>query len=156
MILRTIVMGLGGLLAGCASVTAPEAGSGTSEQAPERVVEEPAPAESPWSASVETERGTYRIAWRPLGSEVPKNEYFELEVEVTKQGELFRDGRLVVDAQMPDHGHGMNVSPRAFMKKDGRWRVKGMVLHMGGRWVLELGVLTVGAAEKAYFEIQLP
>jgi len=105
---------------------------------------------------VETEEGTYRISWRPTGLGVPKNEYFELEVEVTRAGERFLDGRLVVDAGMPEHGHGMNVSPRAFQTEDGRWRVKGMLFHMGGRWVLQIGVLTVGAPEKAYFEIQLP
>jgi len=111
---------------------------------------------SPWSRPVETDRGTYRVSWRPPGPDVPKNEYFELEVEVTKEGERFRGGQLIVDAKMPEHGHGMNVSPRALQRADGRWHVKGMLFHMGGRWVLELGVLTSGVPEKAYFEIQLP
>ena len=161
MILRTSIIWLCGGLLGCAAPRGPGPGDGTPvrDAAPSSRELRTSPrslAPSPWSRPVETERGTYRISWRPSGPGVPKNEYFELEVEVTKADERFRGGRLIVDAEMPEHGHGMNVSPRALQRANGRWHVKGMLFHMGGRWVLQLGVLTSGAPEKAYFEIQLP
>ena len=43
-----------------------------------------------------------------------------------------------VDAEMPDHRHGMNYQPSLIALGDGRWRVEGMVWHMAGRWLLKV------------------
>lgn len=41
-----------------------------------------------------------------------------------------------VDAVMPAHRHGMNYRPTIVALGDGRWRVDGLMLHMGGDWEL--------------------
>lgn len=43
-----------------------------------------------------------------------------------------------VDAEMPDHRHGMNYQPSLIALGDGRWRVEGMVWHMAGHWLLKV------------------
>lgn len=43
-----------------------------------------------------------------------------------------------VDAEMPDHRHGMNYKPSFTPMGDGRWRVEGMVWHMAGRWAVKV------------------
>ncbi|WP_168708457.1 hypothetical protein [Hydrogenophaga sp. PAMC20947] len=45
---------------------------------------------------------------------------------------------MKVDAEMPDHRHGMNYKPSFTALDDGQWRVEGMVWHMAGRWALKV------------------
>jgi cytochrome c peroxidase len=47
---------------------------------------------------------------------------------------------LAVDAQMPEHRHGMNYRPEVKKLGPGRWRAEGLQLHMPGRWQLEFVV----------------
>jgi hypothetical protein len=43
---------------------------------------------------------------------------------------------LKVDAQMPEHRHGMNYRPEVTRVAPGHWRVEGLMFHMPGRWQL--------------------
>jgi len=39
-----------------------------------------------------------------------------------------------IDAQMPEHRHGMNYEPSLRTLADGRSRADGLLFHMPGRW----------------------
>jgi hypothetical protein len=52
---------------------------------------------------------------------------------------------LKVDAEMPDHRHGMNYRPTFTSLGDGQWRVEGMLWHMAGRWALKVDAGLDGA-----------
>ena len=41
-----------------------------------------------------------------------------------------------IDAQMPEHRHGMNYRPRVFPRGDGLYVAEGLLFHMPGRWQL--------------------
>jgi hypothetical protein len=43
---------------------------------------------------------------------------------------------IILDAQMPAHGHGMNYRPTTERLGPGRFRATGLMLHMPGRWRL--------------------
>ena len=43
---------------------------------------------------------------------------------------------IVLDAQMPAHGHGMNYRPTVTQLAPDRFRVTGLMLHMAGTWRL--------------------
>lgn len=45
---------------------------------------------------------------------------------------------MKVDAEMPEHRHGMNYKPTFTSLGDGVWRVEGLVWHMAGRWALKV------------------
>jgi cytochrome c peroxidase len=49
-------------------------------------------------------------------------------------------GTLTVDAQMPEHRHGMNYRPEVNKLGPGRWRAEGLLFHMPGKWQLEFVV----------------
>ena len=49
----------------------------------------------------------------------------------------------------------MNVQPRAFRRADGAYRVRGMLLHMGGYWVLSIHVVEPGGSHHATFELDV-
>lgn len=42
--------------------------------------------------------------------------------------------RLLVDATMPAHRHGMNYKPEVTDLGEGRYRATGLLFHMPGRW----------------------
>jgi hypothetical protein len=132
-----------------------EAGS---EDALEAQVPEVRGRSAPWEADGfrrgETDGGTL-VAWRPLGGELPRNRHFDLEVWIVRAGEPVRGAELLVRADMPEHGHGMNVEPRAYAQSDGSYRVRGLLLHMGGRWELALHVVEPGRFQRAVFELEL-
>src|SRR5262249_11565935 len=44
--------------------------------------------------------------------------------------------RLRIDAQMPEHRHGMNYRPTVVKGGDGVYVAEGMLFHMPGRWHL--------------------
>jgi hypothetical protein len=52
---------------------------------------------------------------------------------------------LKVDAEMPDHRHGMNYRPSFTALGDGQWRIEGMLWHMAGRWALKVDAGLDGA-----------
>ncbi len=105
-----------------------------------------------------TRDGLYRVSWAPIGGFVPVNEHFELEVSVTKNDAArtpVDSGAVVVDCQMPDHGHGMLREPRSEALGGGKHKVRGLLLHMGGHWTVALSVLVDGVASTADDSIDL-
>lgn len=117
-------------------------------------VEAPARAGLAFGAPREavTRDGLYRVTWMPIGGFVPVNEHFELDVTVARTDEArtpVSNASIVVDCQMPDHGHGMLREPRSEALGDGRYKVRGMLLHMGGHWTVALNVIVDGIAATA-------
>jgi len=41
---------------------------------------------------------------------------------------------LKIDAQMPEHRHGMNYKPTVKAVGPGRWQAEGLLFHMPGKW----------------------
>jgi len=152
---RAWLLGPALVLAGlaCAPVEAPITAqevvgtSGTSAGTPEE----------PWhdDSFRRGETGEALVAWRPVEGALPRNRHFELEVWVLRDGKPVRDAELIVRADMPDHGHGMNVEPRALRREDGSFRVKGMLLHMAGAWVLTIHVNEPGRFHAASFPLEV-
>ena len=62
---------------------------------------------------------------------------------------------LFVRCEMPAHGHGMNVEPKAQEEGSGRYLVDGMLLHMTGEWELGVDVVIDGRAESVSFPLTL-
>ena len=104
---------------------------------------------------VPSRAGKYLLCWRSLTGNVPRNEDFELEVWVLRDGQPARDALLSVSGWMPDHGHGMLRQPRAEVRTDGSFRVEGMLLHMRGHWQLFFEVLEGNLSETAECALDL-
>jgi hypothetical protein len=49
-------------------------------------------------------------------------------------------GGLRMNAQMPEHRHGMNYRPRVTLTAGGQYRAEGFLFHMPGRWQLVFDV----------------
>ena len=90
----------------------------------------------------------YLVA-EPLRIEVgePFSLLFNVCTKNDKPAEL-----VAIDAQMPEHKHGMNYRPTIVSLGEGRYRVDGMVFHMPGRWELAIDVRAGEESERLSHE----
>lgn len=94
----------------------------------------------------------YLVAFRADPLRIEIGEPFSLLVNVCTRTD--KPGELVaVDAQMPDHKHGMNYRPTIVGLGNGRYRVDGMIFHMPGRWELSLDVRDGEESERLSHEV---
>jgi len=96
----------------------------------------------------------YMVAFRPEPMRIEVSEPFSLLFNVCTK----TDGPaelVALDAQMPDHKHGMNYRPTIVSLGEGRYRVDGLVFHMPGRWELAIDVRAGEESERLTHEIIL-
>lgn len=55
---------------------------------------------------------------------------------------------VVVEPDMPDHGHGATKTPKATLRADGAWDVGPLAFAMPGVWRVKVGVTPEGGARK--------
>ena len=83
--------------------------------------------------------GQFMVAFRPEPLQIEVGEPFALLFNVcTKRGEPAE--LVALDAQMPEHRHGMNYRPAIVAAGEGRFRAEGLVFHMPGRWEITMDV----------------
>ncbi len=122
--------------------------------------EEPAAGEiqepvTEWPATRTTEGGGFDVTLKPGEGGIVRNTHFALEVAIVARGEAAGEFGVKVDADMPAHGHGMNTKPEITELEPGRYRVEGMLLHMGGDWVITADVTSGGETVRATFPISV-
>lgn len=141
------VLGAAALVAACAAP-----GGAPEREAP------PAPWSPDEGHGVASNDGTYWVAYLLDPEEIPLNEDFDLVVRVfdgATRSRLQPDAEVAVDARMPAHGHGMLQDPVLEELPDGALRVRGLRLHMIGRWELYVDLTRGPFTERAQFEIVL-
>ena len=94
---------------------------------------------------------TFVLSVRHTPAVLPLNAEFEVRFQL-----LDREGRALdveledvsVDADMPEHGHGMTVHPS--VRREGTEYVAGpMLFHMSGRWEVYFDVRRGAVTERA-------
>jgi hypothetical protein len=76
------------------------------------------------------------IAYRWEPGVLRVGQFFAAEVIACRVPGAGAVREIVLDAQMPAHGHGMNYRPTATPTGPGRFRATGLMLHMAGTWRL--------------------
>lgn len=104
--------------------------------------------------------GNYRVRFLPVPDPIPLNEVFGLLVLVEPVGAGAKEAalgslRLVADAAMPEHRHGMVRTPRVEPLGEGSFQVEGLLFHMPGRWELYFDITVGRVTERAQFEVNL-
>ncbi len=124
--------------------------------APDPSAAPPTESEPPLTAI--SNAGSFVVECVPEPSPIPMNALFRLRVRVLAndaQRAPPRDVRVEVDAAMPEHGHGMNLTPRVIDAGGGQYLADGMLLHMPGYWEIYVDVSRGGVTERAQFEVNL-
>ena len=65
------------------------------------------------------------------------------------------DVQLQVTGWMPAHSHGLVQMPSVEVVGDGRYLVRGMLLHMRGDWQVRFSIIANRSLETATFELTL-
>lgn len=136
-------------LAGCAAP--PKAEPAAAPEVPSVL-----PAELPRDG-VASHDGAYFVAFAARPAPIPPNAEFALDVAVFSpdRASLAAGVTLAVDATMPEHGHGMNVTPRVTPLGPGRFRVEGLLFHMAGRWEIAFDVTRDAVTERAHATVEI-
>lgn len=103
---------------------------------------------------IEGER--YVLAWRAQPAPIRLGEFFVLEIAVCARDGASPPDVLRVDAQMPEHRHGMNYRPSVARSGDGRFVASGLLLHMPGRWEFVFQLRAAEHGETLRASVSLP
>jgi DNA-binding beta-propeller fold protein YncE len=134
-----------------------------------------APTASPEAcrASLVSNGGRYSVCVTTVPDPVPLNAPFAVNVSVyenSTRGALARNVILDVDATMPEHHHGMTLTPQVRALDgpavqellpghgamgNGRFEVRGMLFHMPGRWEFHFDITHGAITERAQLELEL-
>jgi hypothetical protein len=88
---------------------------------------------------------TIRLSYRFEPAELKADRHFALLVDACSAGSI---DALAVDAQMPEHRHGMNYKPVVTKIGPNRWKADGLLLHMPGRWEFRFDMRTAGRTDR--------
>ena len=163
-----------GALAGLLLLAACAAPQAASQPAPPAPALPPAPTLPPPAAAAHkdlppgvaeaethrapTRNGTFSVWWTSDPSPIPFNAPFTLRVWAAEAGAPnvpLMNANIELGAQMPEHGHGMNRSPRVTPQPDGSVLVEGMLFHMRGHWELLVNVRAGGVFGQASLPVYL-
>jgi hypothetical protein len=86
----------------------------------------------------------YKLAPEP----VPVGRHFSIDFALCTRGAAALPAEVRVDAQMPEHKHGMNYRPSVAPRGPGQYRAEGLMFHMPGRWELSFELHSPGAPPK--------
>ena len=108
-----------------------------------------------WARSAD---GTYIVFWEPVDGAIPDAEPFAVAIGVARvDGRALAESVVVgFDAEMPHHGHGMNLVPVIERgERAGAFVASGVLLHMPGRWVIAVDVSEDGVLERAQWDAEI-
>ena len=109
------------------------------------------------SGRLVTDGGSFELKLSSKPQPIPLNELFELTIEVLPAKKV-KDPNpfwLSINATMPAHKHGMNTRPRVEDLGNGRFVIRGMLLHMAGDWEISLDVAKGGIREQAKISLNV-
>ncbi len=105
-----------------------------------------------FAAHGRVESGGVVVAFRMVPAPIEVGRHFSVEAIVCADPP---PRELRVDAQMPEHRHGMNYRARVSTAGDGRYVAEGLLFHMPGRWQLLFDVERDGRTERLVSDLVL-
>lgn len=100
------------------------------------------------------ESKSWVLAYRTVPAPIAVGRHFAVEVVACGRAGTV-PAALRVDAQMPEHRHGMNYRATVAALGDGRFRADGLLFHMPGRWQLLFDVQSGAQRERLASDLVL-
>ena len=108
--------------------------------------------------TVASNAGGFELRWESSAEAPPLNEEYDFALSLAQPDGTPLDlpvDHLSLGASMPQHGHGMNQDPLIERTAPGHYLVRGMRLHMTGRWEVYVDVRQGPVTERAEFPLEL-
>ena len=119
-------------------------------------LQEPA---KPWQSwkEITSNASRYRVRYKLDQDPLPRGELTGLAVYVLDAAgkELRPKVKLLADADMPEHGHGLARLPEVAPAQANAFQVSGLRLHMPGKWQVYLDLVEGPHTERAQFDLAL-
>jgi hypothetical protein len=111
------------------------------------------PAEPEGFQRLKTADAEVAYRWDPAQLKV--GQFFAAEVVACRAPGPDPVVEIAIDATMPAHGHGMNYRPAAERTSEGRFRFKGLMLHMPGTWRLTFDLIQEARRTRLTHDVNL-
>lgn len=118
-----------------------------------------------WNAARPTQLKRYEVALAVVPDPPPMGELFVVQATVTAGGQPIEDGKVTLNAMMPQHGHGMQTDPvndpgvcvNAVCKHPGGvYKTSGFEFHMGGEWTITVNIDGSEGQDSTSFVYKMP
>jgi hypothetical protein len=128
----------------------------------------PPPAPPAWGDARTTQNGRYKISLETRPDVPPRGELFVVVAHFTElDGTPIEDGKVSLDARMPQHNHGMMTDPIDDPGKcdatgancrhaGGVYETSGFKFHMGGEWTITVDVVGPRGSDSTSFAFSQP
>ncbi len=107
--------------------------------------------------AADTDGGTFHVMYGTDPDPVMESEEFAVTFQVFAAGDmstLLTDVTVDADGFMPEHEHGMNVTPAATMNQDGSWTLSPFLFHMAGHWEIRVDVAQGDTSDSVTFHAE--
>jgi hypothetical protein len=94
------------------------------------------------------ENSDYTIVFATAPSPVQVGRHFTVDFAICPRASAAKPQSVRVDANMPEHRHGMNYRPTVTTIGPGVYRGEGMLFHMPGRWDVTFDVVAGNATQR--------
>ena len=116
-----------------------------------------APTDLDLSTTTISETGQFRLSYAGETTPIPINQLhtWTLHLE-TADGRPIDNAEIIVDGDMPQHGHGLPSQPQVTQSLgNGDYLVEGVKFQMGGWWVMDFTIAADGQTDTAHFNLLL-
>lgn len=90
----------------------------------------------------------YTVAYTTTPAPIVVGQHFAVDFAICPRAGAKAPQAVRVDANMPEHKHGMNYRAGVTSAGHGGWRAEGLLFHMRGRWDLTFDVVTGNTTER--------
>lgn len=104
---------------------------------------------------IKAESKNYALVFRSVPEKVVTGKHFAVELALCAKTGAALPESVRVDANMPDHRHGMNYKTVVTGTGPQRYRAEGLMFHMPGRWEYVFEVRSAGETERITTSVTL-
>jgi hypothetical protein len=115
------------------------------------------PTDLDYSTTRASEKGLFNVAYTVSTGAIPINQIHQwtLHIEDAK-GNPVEQATIIVDGDMPQHGHGLPTQPRVTKYLgNGDYLVDGMKFQMKGWWVMDFNITSDSQSDVVHFNMML-
>lgn len=98
----------------------------------------------------------FKVSYESSPSPVPLLAVHTWTVSIwDASGQPVSGARVLVEAGMPEHGHGFPTVPQVRSLGEGKYLLEGLRFHMPGRWVVGLRIKAGPVTDSVAFNLEL-
>jgi len=111
------------------------------------------PKNQEYPIKVSSKNFDFTVSYKTDPEPIPFLKFFKInfKFEPNNGQDIPEDLKIAIEADMPEHQHGMNVNPKLFKVDKNNYRVEGMKFHMLGYWEIYLTLRSSKKEDKISF-----